>query len=194
MKTPKKSILMLLLVAMAIPFFANASNAAPKKVKRTREQIYAEDKKRDNLRAWASFNGLHRQNLETLAAVNARANLAEQVSVLVSRSVEIYSQMGDISSISVTSGKDGEIVLENGAKIDLSSYSKELLEGCVVVMSDRYKLKDGTEDCYVAVELGLDHLIKNTSGHKELKNLLKGVDTGSDEFAEAMAKAFEMLL
>lgn len=194
MRTLKKSLFLLLFVAMAFPYFADTYAANPKKVKKTPEQIFAEDKNRSSLRAWASFNGLHRQNLESLAAMNARANLAEQVSVLVSRSVEIYSRLGDISSISVKEGKDGEILLENGAKVNLSTYAKELLEGSVVVMSDRYKLKDGTEDCYVAVELRLENLLENTIGHAELNELLKGVDTGSDQFAEAMTKAFESLL
>ena len=82
------------------------------------------------------------------------------------------------------------------SSIDLESSSKEVIKGCRVVMSDRYVNKDGSETCYVAVEISLDDILMNIRRAEAIKEALskasgsKVVDVDSDKFAETLKKSF----
>ncbi len=141
-------------------------------------QKFAEDINRTTMRAWAQYSGFAHMNLEAYAAAAARANLAEQTSVLISRTI-------DVPKLS-----------EGNTALEMKSVAEETIKGSRVVMSDRYVQRNGSEICYVAVEISIDDIIKNIRQSEMIKEALSNatggrvVDFGSEDFADIMADSF----
>ena len=176
-----RKIILLFCTALAIMSCGASRSTLGKHKEHSPAQIYAEDINRTNMRAWGMRTGTAAMNLEAYAAAAARAVLAENTSTLISRTIKDMEGEDAVSSI------------------DLESSAKEVIKGSRVVMSDRYVNKDGTETCYVAVEISLDDILMNIRHAEAIKEALskssadKAVDVDSDRFAETMKKSFSSI-
>lgn len=173
-----RNIILLLCAALTLISCGASRSTLGRHKEHSPAQIYAKDINRTNMRAWGMRTGTAAMNLEAYAAAAARAVLAENTSTLISRTIKDMEGEDAVSSI------------------DLESSSKEVIKGCRVVMSDRYVNKDGSETCYVAVEISLDDILMNIRRAEAIKEALskasgsKVVDVDSDKFAETLKKSF----
>ena len=173
-----RKIILLFCTALAIMSCGASRSTLGKHKEHSPAQIYAEDINRTTMRAWGMRTGTAAMNLEAYAAAAARAVLAENTSTLISRTIK------DL---------EGEDAVRS---IDLESSAKEVIKGSRVVMSDRYVNKDGSETCYVAVEISLDDILMNIRHAEAIKEALskasgdKIVDVDSDKFAETLNNSF----
>lgn len=161
-------------------------------------QLYAEDADRNNLRAWGQYNGFADQDLESFAATVARGKMSEEVSTLITKAVDIYQNNQKINNRSLGGQAEDVMTGESKGDLDVSAVSKELIAGSRVAVSNRYVQKDGTETCYVAVEISVDALINNAKQNSKLQEAIsksrkEEIVMDSKEFKESMQSAFEDL-
>lgn len=173
-----RNIVLLLCTALTLISCGASRSTLGKHKEHSPAQIYAEDINRTTMRAWGMRTGTSAMNLEAYAAAAARAVLAENTSTLISRTIK---------------DMEGEDAVRS---IDFESSAKEVIKGSRVVMSDRYVNKDGSETCYVAVEISLDDILMNIRHAEAIMEALskasgsKVVDVDSDKFAETMKDSF----
>lgn len=166
-------------------------------IQQSEEQKYAQDpNKGDDFRAWSSYNGFEDDNLEAFAATRARGQMANDISVRIKNAVELYSSKARIADTSLQQETQGVKTGERKDTEDLSSVSKALIRGSRVVMSHRYRQKDGTVTCYVAVELPFNNLMNELQKNKTLqesisRGRIEQIDFNSKEFREAMKAEYE---
>lgn len=161
-------------------------------------QIYAEDPERTNMRAWGMYNGFPDQNLESLAAATARATLADEISVLVKNAVDRYENTQRINNRGLNGQAESVMTSESQAQNDIQTVSKELIAGSRIAVSDRFTQKDGTETCYVAVEISVDALINNIKQNSQIKEAIsksrrEEIAYDSKEFKDSMQSVFDEL-
>ncbi len=149
------------------------------KVWKSEAQIYAEDPNRTNLRAWAQYNGFPQERLESIAANRARTELTKEISVLV---IEAYNEIAEgITENLLTEGADTALSSKKGMidkyKSEIESSANQLLKGCRIVMSDRYKEKNGTETAYVCVEMPLEAIVESVAESKTFKTIFTPEET-----------------
>lgn len=146
-------------------------------------QIYAEDPDRETMRAWSFQTGLSSMNLEAYAAAKAIALLANQTSTLVSHAINIMED-------------------EMGARVlseEIETVAKETIKGSRIAVSTRYVNRDGTETCYVAVEISIDDIIMNIRHSAKIQEAItkatdgKHVNVGSEGFSSAMTESFNSI-
>lgn len=167
-------------------------------IQKSPEQLYAEDPDADNIRAWALYNGFESQNLETFAATQARAKLADEIATLVKTAVDIYENGARIDNKSLDKKAENVKTAESKAELKITAVSKELIRGSRVVMSDRYRQKDGTVNCYSAVEVNLKGVLNNIKNNASIQEAIsesrkEKIDYNSKKFEQAMQSAFEEL-
>lgn len=168
------------------------------KVQKSPEQLYAEDPEAENMRAWGFRNGFESQNLEALAATEARAKLAEEVATLVKSAIDIYEKNAKIDNKSLNAKAENVKTTESQDIVKVSAVAKELIRGSRIVMSDRYLQEDGTVNCYSAVEVNmkgiLDNIKKNASIQEAISESRQArIDFNSKMFEESMKSAFDEL-
>lgn len=162
------------------------------------EQLFAEDSDRETMRGWGSYNGFGDQNLESFATAVARAQLADEVSTLVSNAIEIYQGSHRIDNKAVDGVAENAKMAESEAKQQIKAVSKELISGSRIAMSDRYAQKDGTVTCYSAVEISIKAILNNIRNKSQIQAAISDaqkaqIDLNSAKFAEAMQSSFEEL-
>lgn len=165
---------------------------------KSREQVYAEDPDADNMRAWALYNGFENQNLESFSATIARANLAGEIATLVQTAVDIYDSGARIDNKGVKSAAENVKTAEMKGDNKITAVSQELIKGSRVVMSDRYRQKDGTVNCYTAVEISLKSVLNNIKNNQTIRESIsqdrrQQIDYDSKQFEESMQAAYEAL-
>ncbi|MCR5071048.1 MAG: hypothetical protein K6A62_03895 [Bacteroidales bacterium] len=161
-------------------------------------QIYAEDEMAETLRAWGRYNGFADQNLESYAAAVARGALAERIAVLATSAVRKYDDSKQISNKNVDGVAETAKVAEFASNSEVTTVAKELIKGSRIAVSDRFVQKDGTEDCYVAVEVNMASLIKAVQENQKFQEALSfdrkaEIDFNSEKFRDSMMDAFEEL-
>lgn len=198
----KRFVYMLAGVAMAISMYCTDAEARPKKVWQSEEQKIAEDKGRNTIRAWGVYEDFSTMNLEAFAAMNARAALAEQTAVLVSRALDHYADSKAMNSMDEAS----RAALQE-AKEQTKSNAKEIIQGSRVMQSTRYVIdkKRNIQACYAVVEISVKDVlltIKNTKKIQKAmndlekhitKNSAAEINISSAEFENAAQKSFEEL-
>lgn len=173
-----------------------AKNLGAKKAK-SEAQLYAEDPARTTLRDWAFYNGFPDDDLESIAATNARAKLSESIAMLVSRAIHNYANRYGQQDL----GEEGILQrkkLDSKVETNIKSVSKELLVGSRIVISDRYVQKNGTETAYVCVEINPQVVAENIRKNGEIQRAINEneqlkIDFKSKEFEKEMAGSFEEL-
>lgn len=209
----KKNLMFSVLMAVMVSALALASCSSSKKAKavvqnvgstlgelkeKSPAQLYAEDPDRNNMRAWGSYNGFADQNLEALAAATARSALAEEISVLIKSAVDRYEGGQRIDNRSLGGQAENVKTTESQGITDIESVSKELIAGSRIAVSNRYIQKDGTETCYIAVEISIDGLINNVKQNSKLQEAIsksrkEEIEYDSRKFKESMQSVFEEL-
>lgn len=177
---------------------ATAQESLGTLIQKSQEQLFAEDPDADNLRAWASYNGFENQNLESFAATAARANLASEIATLVSTATDLYENGARIDNKSVDGMAENVKMAESKAENGIKAAAKELMRGSRIVMSNRYRQKDGTVTCYAAVEMNLKGVLNNIKNNASIQEAIsqsrrEQIDFNSKKFEEAMQSAFEEL-
>lgn len=195
------------LLLSLVSFDAEARKTkTPKEVWKSKEQLWAEDENRTEMRAWGFRQGHSQINLEAFAAEQARAELAAQTCVLVSRSIDLYTEEGMLSQTD-RKGRTEEIdQLKDKVTLEITAVAKELIKGSRVAKSTRYEAdKKGYQVCYVGVEVTKDDIIFNIIQTKAVKDALDDLqsaidgvedadfDSKSPGFQESTRKAFEEL-
>ena len=155
-------------------------------VHKSQVQLYAEDTTATTLRAWASYNGFPRQNIEQFAAMKARAELSRMVSALATNSIAEF----------VNKKRGEELISKDTIAERITLVSSNLLIGSRVVKSERYRLADGTHTAYVCVEMDPAALAATLQKQEEIINLFleyeeMSADFNSQDFNETMEKCFE---
>lgn len=167
----------------------------PRKAWQSEEQRIAEDMSRTSMRAWAQYEDFSTMNLEAFAAMEARASLAEQTAVLISRTLELCAE-SDREAAENASGADKDLraMLAN-AKQRVKSSAKMIIENSRVMSSSRYekKKKSNIQICYAVVEISHRDIMMNLKGLKEVEDLLDAMEmeTDSPEFQQQLNKSFE---
>jgi len=177
---------------------ASTSSSLGERREKSPAQIYAEDPERTNMRAWGMYNGFPDQNLEALAAAAARSALADEISVLVKNAVDRYDNGSRINNRSLEGQAESVMTSESQAQNDIQTVSKELISGSRIAVSERYGQKDGTETCYVAVEISVDALVNNIKQNSKIKEAIsksrrEEIAYDSKEFKESMQSVFDEL-
>lgn len=167
-------------------------------IQKSREQLYAEDPDAENMRAWAMYNGFENQNLESFAAAAARANLATEIATLVKNAIEIYDNGARIDNKAVDGVAENVKTAESKGESKITAVAKELINGSRIVMSDRYRQKDGTINCFAAVEVDVKGVLKNIKNNASIQEAISEsrkakIDYNSARFDEAMQEAFAEL-
>ena len=177
---------------------ASAESSLGQRVEKSPAQIYAEDPVRTNLRGWGFYNGFPDQNLEAFAAAAARAQLADQVATLVKDGVDRYENGQRINNLGVRSNAEGVMTEEAQNQLNIQTVSKELIEGSRIAVSDRFAQKDGTQTCYVAVEISVDELVDKIKKSGQIKEAISKsrrdeIAFDSKQFKESIQSSFDDL-
>lgn len=185
------------LAAALLCVFASVDAQArnPKKVWQSEEQKIAEDMSRTSMRAWAQYEDFGTMNLEAFAAMEARASLAEQTAVLISRTLERCAEsQQEASENGNGAGKDLRSMLAD-AKQRVKSSAKMIIENSRVMSSSRYQKnkKSNIQICYAVVEISHRDIMMNLKGLKEVEDLLDAMEmeVESPEFQQQLGGAFE---
>lgn len=147
---------------------------------------------------WSKYNGFPNQNLEGFAAASARAKLADRVAALITHAVEIYDANLQVANKALD-GKVEDIKTSEGkGQESIRQISKQLVTNSRIAVSDRYVQKDGTEDCYVAVEVTVPAIVEAVEKNEEMKEAISRerkaeIDFNSEQFKAAMRQSFEEL-
>lgn len=179
---------------------ATQDNGLGELVSKSPEQVYAEDPNADNLRAWSFYNGFENQNLEAFAATVARANLASEIATLVQTAVDIFDSGARIDNKAANEKAFAENAktAESKGSNKITAVAQELIKGSKVVMTDRYRQKDGTINCYTAVEVSLKGVLNNIKNNQTIREAISQerkaqIDFNSQKFEESMQAAYQAL-
>ncbi len=179
---------------------AESQVEAPAKVWKSEAQIYAEDPDRTNLRAWAKYTGFPQERLESIAATRARAELANSISVLIINAYKEFGENIGESNLSAEADATVKSHLERIEKLEdeIQAVANGFIKGSRIVMSDRYREKNGTETAYVCVEMPLETIEEQIQESKNFKKIfndedIKRIDDREKKFKKSMKDAFEEL-
>lgn len=195
----KKNLLLFVALFVSILFFVScgSSSGLGKHKDKSPAQEYVEAKNRNTLRAWGQYNGFPDQNLEAFAAAQAKADLVKKIETYVGTYIEMYDGTYQASEVS---GGESDRAKDDGGKDTntILEAAENTLQGCSVVMSDRYVQKDGTETCYLAVEISPETVINYIKTNKKFNDALskekkEEIRYDSERSKESMLKAFEEL-
>lgn len=194
-------------LALAMTMITIDVDARSKKVKISQEQKMAQDPNRKTIRAWGMYEDFATMNLEAFAAMNARASLAEQTAVLVSRALELYADSKNVAGINERGREDSARALQQNAENQTKSVAKEIIQNSRVLQSTRYEVskRSSLQVCYAVVEISIKDVLINIKNTKKIKEALDELESGltgnpaakldlnSSEFEKSMEKSFEEL-
>lgn len=160
-------------------------------------QLYAEDPNATTLRAYASYNALPSMPVVSLAATQARGELAQSIAALVTAANTLYAEQYGKESLS-KSELDALMSANNSAKNKIEVIAKELVQYTPVKINNKYTQENRTITAHVCVELHPQNIlqaIQNDKSYQEAvnKNEQIYIDFKSEEYSKSLEKSFEDL-
>ena len=103
-----------------------------------------------------------------------------------------------INNLGVRSNAEGVMTEEAQNQLNIQTVSKELIEGSRIAVSDRFAQKDGTQTCYVAVEISVDELVDKINKSGQIKEAISKsrrdeIAFDSKQFKESIQSSFDDL-
>lgn len=164
-------------------------------IQKSPAQLYAEDKSATTLRAWGFYNGFADDNLESVAAANARAELSNQIAVLSSQALTNFTDRCDKQGMA-----GGEMakkkIKDTKVTDEIKSVSENLISGSKIAVSNRYGQSDGTQTVYVCVEIDPNVIANKIKNDAAIINAITDdeqmkIAFKEQMFNESMKESFE---
>lgn len=158
-------------------------------------QQYAEDAPKGVLRAWGEYTGDEYGFTKRYADAQARANLADQISVKVVSGVEMYRnsmRKGNITKEGATSVRD----TEGQDQQRILQVCEEFLKGTSIVKTSAFQLENGLYQIFVCAEADTKALVEYLSDQEEVVQLISEneriqIEYNRDKFKETITAELE---
>ena len=173
----------------------NAESSIGVEIAKSQAQLYAEDPNATTMRAWSSYNGFPDDDLEFIAAQQARGELSNMIS---SMATSAFSSFADrLRKEGLIDGNLQKKISQDGKTTNkITVVAENLIKGSKVAVSNRYAQKDDTQTAYVCVEIDPAIVIEKIRNEKSIEEIFSEKEQllnafKSKKFEEEMQSSFE---
>ena len=151
--------------------------------------------KKGALRGYGSYNDSDMGYAYRGANANARADVAEQISVMLQSSIDLFKQKHAKGVEDFE--KADQVKDSNGAdKFTVTQVAEEIVVGAKAIEVNNYRQKNGTYTTHVCVEVDLDMIAELAADNKKIESLIADdeklkIEIDRMQFKEEMKTLFE---